>query len=102
MIHPDYVQYSNYINSKAAMQLNTSANLKVLTKLNARKAKHGFRLDGIRPSYFIALGRMMEALADFAEADFSTEMVGMHHNDFRLYTDNDEIADMINANFCAQ
>ena len=76
-------------------------NTKVLTKLNARKAKYGFRLDGIRPSYFIALGRLMEALAtSFTPQDFSTEMVGMHQHDFRLYTDNDDIAELITTTFC--
>ena len=72
----------------------------ILTELKARKAKFGFKYNGLRPSAFIALGRLMEALETNHQLEFYTEMAGRDHNDFRLYTDSDSVADFIRVSFC--
>lgn len=73
----------------------------VLTELKARKAKFGFKYDGVRTSAFIPLGKLMDALYNnYTDADFDTEMTGMHHNDFRLYTNSEDVSNFIRVNFC--
>ena len=73
----------------------------ILTELKARKAKFGFKYDGVRVSAYIPLGKLMEALYNnYTDADYSAELAGMHQTDFRLYTDNEDTANFIRDNFC--
>lgn len=75
----------------------------MLRELKAKKAKFGFALDGVGINYFIPLGKMLESLQNtYATTDYMTQMVGMHGNDFRLYTDNAEIAKFIRVSWCNQ
>lgn len=74
--------------------------MNTLTEINARKAKYGFKRDYVGVDSFIPLGRLLESLYNnFADTDFTTEMVGMHRTDFRLYTDNESVASFIRDNF---
>jgi hypothetical protein len=41
----------------------------------------------------------MEGLQDTSE-DFTAEMTGMNKSDFRLYTDNEDVADFVRRGFC--
>ena len=72
----------------------------ILTELKARKAKFGFKYDGVRVSSYIPLGKLMEALYNnYTDDDYDAELVGMHATDFRLYTNNEDVANFIRANF---
>lgn len=73
--------------------------MRILTELKARKAKFGFKKDSVRVEDFIILGRLMEGLQDTSE-DFTAEMTGMNKSDFRLYTDNEDVADFVRRSFC--
>ena len=73
----------------------------ILTELKARKAKFGFKHDGVNVNAYIPLGKLMEALYNnYTNADYITELAGMHKTDFRLYTDNEDVANFIRVNFC--
>ena len=73
----------------------------VLSELKARKAKFGFKLDGVNVNAYIPLGKLMEALYNnYTSADYNAELAGMHRTDFRLYTDDEDVANFIRVNFC--
>lgn len=73
----------------------------ILTELKARKAKFGFKYDGVRVSSYIPLGKLMEALYNnYTDDDYDAELAGMPATDFRLYTNNEDVADFIRVNFC--
>ena len=76
-------------------------NCNILSELKARKAKFGFKYDGVKVSSYIPLGKLMESLQNnYTAQDYSAELAGMHATDFRLYTDNDTVADFVRTNFC--
>lgn len=61
-------------------------------RLNARKAKYGYKCDSVGPSNYLPLGLLLKMLYNtYAAEEFTTELVGMHRSDFRLYTDNDDV-----------
>lgn len=67
-----------------------------LTELKARKAKYGFKSDHVGLETIPSLGRLLERLDEvFQKDEYRTELAGMHQNDFRVYTDLEEIADWI-------
>lgn len=74
---------------------------KFLTPLRARKAKFGFKLDYVGINSFKQLGRLMEFL-ELQNTDYIAEMVGMHQTDFRLYTDDDALAETIHKEWCIE
>ena len=75
-------------------------NCKVLTELKARKAKYGFA-GYTHLGYIIPLGKLLESLHNnYTDADYSADLVGMHQTDFRVYTNNEDIANFIRDNFC--
>ena len=70
--------------------------------IKARKAKYGWDLGSFRLGMVIELGEFMKALqTNFSTQQYSTETVGMHSTDIRLYTDNDDCADWIRGYFAA-
>lgn len=76
-------------------------NCNILSELKARKAKFGFKLDGVNVSAYIPLGKLMESLQNsYTAQDYNAELAGMQRTDFRLYTDNDNVADFVRTNFC--
>jgi hypothetical protein len=73
----------------------------LLEELKARKAKYGFKRDYIGLESFIPLGKMLESLQNtWADTEYTTEMVGRYGNQFRLYTNNDNVAKWIRENWC--
>jgi hypothetical protein len=73
----------------------------LLQELKARKAKYGFKQDYISLETFIPLGKLLESLQNtWADTEYSTEMVGMHSNQFRLYTNNDNVAKWVRDTWC--
>ena len=73
----------------------------LLVELKARKRKYGFRHDFVRLESMIPLGKLLESLQNtWAAEDYLAEMVGMSQNNFRLYTDKDDVAAWIRANWC--
>lgn len=75
-------------------------NRKVLSELKARKAKYGFKCDGVMISYYIPLAKMLTMLQNtFADDMYYTELAGMNRTDFRLYTDSEDVANFIRTNF---
>lgn len=72
----------------------------MLRELKSRKAKFGFAKDYVSVNDFIPLGKLMSGLYNtYTDADYITEMVGLHGNDFRLYTDNWTVAAWVRENF---
>ena len=72
---------------------------KILTTLAARKMKYGFRKDYLRVDDFKALGALMHFLESYPKDQYLTELVGMSNNNFRLYTNNLEIAEAVLSQF---
>lgn len=72
----------------------------MLKELKARKAKFGFAVDRVSIKDFLPLGKLMEGLYNsWTEEDYIVEMAGMNRTDFRLYTDNSQLAEWVRQNF---
>lgn len=76
-------------------------NTKVLRKLKARKAKHGYALDRLGISKIIPAGKILEELEYHYSRKYDAEMVGMNQTDLRIYTDDDTVALMLDS-YCEQ
>ena len=71
-----------------------------MTELKARKAKFGFATTTSLVN-IIPLGKLLESLHNnYADAEYKAELVGMHQTDFRVYTNNEDVANFIRVNFC--
>lgn len=70
-----------------------------LTELKAKKRKFGFRLDYVGINDYQFLGKLTEYLQsnvpELENYTYSMELVGQHGSDFRLYTDDEHLAQYI-------
>lgn len=61
--------------------------------------KYGFKKDSFRVGDLKDLGALMHFLEQYPKESYLAEFVGLKHDDFRLYTDEQEIAVAIATRF---
>ncbi len=74
-----------------------------LEEIKSRKRKFGFKSESIYPENFIFLGSVMSFLSLMPPQEYLAEMAGGSFGSncgFRLYTDNETLANDIRTKFC--
>lgn len=78
----------------------TKVNTQILREFRARKAKCGFACTCYTVQSMRGIAKVLDIIdSRFSPNDYSAEITGMQRDDFRLYTDNDAVADFIRREF---